>query len=341
MSFENKNDIKNIPFAKLYEKCKEAGDFAVEQAEIEALETHQYILDKKIAAAVQEYADTHEEGSEGVEEALREKYRELADPLSHEKVTMIRYKAQKEVVTEFCETHMLKSQSSWFLPQLLAYIGTWTAVKQEGIINPNLTLKANLRTEDGGFHAFNMGIFSLVMHSVRGDFVPDQSKDPNTNYCRLVPLILAAFKKYQNIPYSAWDRDKIYMVVAEDLANAMLCELPKLSTEEILEVRDRGLKVLSGKSAGTVRNPMTCHKVFSIVNPEVKALPEIAQVMLTQIWCAHPANRNSYMILDPSNWDKMPEPLVTSEALSTKPSTETKKFFSYKKTTAGHWSDPY
>lgn len=35
--------------------------------------------------------------------------------------------------------------------------------------------------------------------------------------------------------------------------------------------------------------------------------------MLTQVWVAHPSLRNEYMVLDPVNWDQMPEPLIPTE----------------------------
>jgi hypothetical protein len=35
--------------------------------------------------------------------------------------------------------------------------------------------------------------------------------------------------------------------------------------------------------------------------------------MLTQIWLAHPTIRNEYMVLDPVNWDNVPQPLVSND----------------------------
>jgi hypothetical protein len=53
--------------------------------------------------------------------------------------------------------------------------------------------------------------------------------------------------------------------------------------------------------------------LYGVTHPEFRILPELAQVMLAQIWCAHPENRTKYMILDFKNWDQMPEPLITTE----------------------------
>jgi len=90
----------------------------------------------------------------------------------------------------------------------------------------------------------------------------------------------------------------------------MVCELPQLSKEEILAIRDQGLYTKTGAKAGETRNPLTQHKLFAIQDTELGHLPEKAQAMATQIWCAHPENRTKYMILDPKQWDAVPPPLI-------------------------------
>ena len=37
--------------------------------------------------------------------------------------------------------------------------------------------------------------------------------------------------------------------------------------------------------------------------------------MMTQIWCAHPSNRGPDQVLDPSDWDHMPSPLLDTAVL--------------------------
>jgi hypothetical protein len=41
--------------------------------------------------------------------------------------------------------------------------------------------------------------------------------------------------------------------------------------------------------------------------------------MVLQTWAAHPQNRNEYMILDPNNWDNIPQPLVSKDIFLHKP----------------------
>jgi len=43
---------------------------------------------------------------------------------------------------------------------------------------------------------------------------------------------------------------------------------------------------------------------------------------MCQIWVAHPSLRTDMMVLDPSVWDNMPQPLVTGETFGGLGSTE-------------------
>jgi hypothetical protein len=56
---------------------------------------------------------------------------------------------------------------------------------------------------------------------------------------------------------------------------------------------------------------------------EFKDTPDLAQVMLTQIWCAHPENRTKYMILCTHAWDHIPAPLISNNIFS---KTESNKY---------------
>jgi hypothetical protein len=119
-----------------------------------------------------------------------------------------------------------------------------------------------------------------------------------------------AHKLHNQIPYAAWGRKNLQYVVNDSLCQAMLCEPPHLTQEELLTIRDAGLTVRTGAKAGESRNPLTQYKLYGIQETEIGHLPELAQSMLTQIWCAHPENRTKYMILDPQNWDRVPPPLI-------------------------------
>jgi hypothetical protein len=106
----------------------------------------------------------------------------------------------------------------------------------------------------------------------------------------------------------------------------MLCDPPQISREELLEIREMGLVYRTGVKAGDPRNPATTYKLYGVQSTAVGGLPELAQTMLTQIWCAHPVNRTKFMVLDPHNWDNIPAPLVSENIFQPATPANTNKY---------------
>jgi hypothetical protein len=69
----------------------------------------------------------------------------------------------------------------------------------------------------------------------------------------------------------------------------------------------------TGAKAGQLKPAETTWSLTGIRDTEIGHLPKLTQTMLTQIWLAHPAKRTQSMILHPTNWDLMPEPLISME----------------------------
>lgn len=160
-----------------------------------------------------------------------------------------------------------------------------------------------------------MGLYRFLMLDSRGSYLTKQYSGDAKNYCSLVPLILSAFKRYHDIPYMAWNRAELKYVVNPDLCDAMLWEdqtVPMLCSQKsrLLELRDQGLLWKSGEKVGTLRNPLYTHTLYGLKGTEFETVPDLAQVMLTQIWCAHPDNRTKYMVLAPHDWDQIPVSLI-------------------------------
>ena len=220
-----------------------------------------------------------------------------------------------EIVKEFSETCGLVHKTEWFMPQLIAHISQFRVTREidqetgEISFSPKKLLRENM-----GGNPWNQGIYYLCMHSLRGDIIKGQYKAPGVDYCCLVPLLLLPFKKLHNIEYSLWVRDELRHVLDPKLLEAVeYKDETQYVTEEIIEIRDRGLLVKTGNKAGSIRNPSTTFKLYG--NVGLGDMPWLHQVMKTQIWCAHPSNRHQYMILDPANLDNVPEPLVSTEVL--------------------------
>ena len=210
-----------------------------------------------------------------------------------------------KVVAAFAATWGIKKHM-WFWPQVLAHISNWKVSTVEGQYDPKSLLVNNCKTDN-----FNKGIYRICMYTKRGDFVDKQSSGDGLFYCALVPLILSAFKKYKDVPYSSWRTDGLELIVEEKLYEAMHQVLEdSVTVDDILEARDKGLEVKSGDKVGQLRSPKTTYMLYGVGNTCIGKLNYLAQAMICQTWCAHPMNRNKYMILDARDWDSMPEAYI-------------------------------
>lgn len=205
--------------------------------------------------------------------------------------------------------HAITNYNSWMLPQILAYLATWTLVADEtGKVDPHKTAKKNITSD------WDMGLWKVLVRLKRGSLVRAQSNPEFVNYSALVPLYLAAHKRFNNIPYSQWNIDETCRLIDENLLEAMLwTERYDLGTERLLEIRQQGLTTKSGARMGTVAKPTSSWCLKGIRDTELGTAPKLVSTMLTQIWVAHPSLRTEYMILDPYNWDRMPPPLVAHD----------------------------
>jgi len=244
----------------------------------------------------------------------------------------IKQQATSDILEQFCDSNMLKFMGIQLLPMLITYIAQHRLTTMSGDdYDPTLAV-ASLRDENNyglisGKALYKQiftspvgkGLYYFLMFDSRSKYLETQYKGPAKNFCALVPLVLYAYKLVKGIPYSHWAKEEIRGIVNPKLATAMLWDEEvheKPPVDIILHARDIGLMTKSGPSAGKLRSPVYTFKLYG--ETPLSKLPEYIQVMYTQIWCAHPDNRTKYMILDPSNWDKMPDPIIASEVSVTK-----------------------
>jgi len=138
----------------------------------------------------------------------------------------------------------------------------------------------------------------------RSKLVPSMKKDARLG--SLTPLVLYAYKLNHDIPYSAWDREAKWfsLCLGKFLAPLKdIIEVPALSTDEIVEYRDSMQTVRTTglrKTNVEYRSPLKNLKGID--------LPAPAVYMLLQLWIANTEFRNTdAMILDPLNWDNIPD----------------------------------
>lgn len=220
-----------------------------------------------------------------------------------------------EHVAEFISTYGLKHKP-WLYPQLLNIVGKWTLSRNEsGLFSGKQLLRDNCKASN----PTNLGYAFFCLADVRalnGQYKPDAAP-----YCALVPLILAAFKRSSGIKYSEWDKAELGFVVNKLLCTAMTTVPPDYTTEELLQFRTTGLTVKSGKTEGQVKSPVTTYSLNGLPwehgdKVGMGQLPQLVRMMLCQTWCAHPNNRNEYMILDPVDWENVPKPLIEADPLA-------------------------
>lgn len=220
------------------------------------------------------------------------------------------HKLNKTQLEALTTEHGISAFSSWMLPQIVAYYGTWQIYTVEGKIDPMQAARHNIKTP------WEIGLWRVATQLKRGSLVKMQSRPEYANYSALVPLILCAQKKYNGMPYSRWNIEEQCPLVDEALCEAMLWrddEVYGLGSERILEIRTQGLTIKSGPKMGQVQKPTSQWCLKGIKDTEYNSVPTLAQTMLAQIWVAHPTLRSEYMILDPYDWDRIPPPLVTTE----------------------------
>jgi len=237
--------------------------------------------------------------------------------LRKQSITELPHK-QIESMTEteldtFAQKTLSNRCGSWLLPQLMAAFGSWRLVRDSaGSIDVVQTLRQNCEG-----NSQNTAYWKLT-RTLRSNLIQQQTKQPE--YATLTPLILAGFKRMQGVPYESWrGLPKLEYVLEPRLLEAVTADVGglNLGSERLLEIREQGLMTRSGKSAGQLKSAESSWSLTGISDTELGHLPKLTQTILTQIWLAHPVHRTNLMILDPTNWDRMPEPLIANNVLKT------------------------
>lgn len=322
MYYVNKKELTAFPFDLLYQTVTDAAATVKQGLLDEALALHERATERKIQAL---YANREESYEGNAEEDFP-----FTPPDEDYLLDQIR-SAKEAAFTNFAEKYDIQGNAGWLLPQYVAYLAKMPITRLEsGRIDSEAYFQAF------GKDDFHKGLYTLGMYRTRGTIVPKQYTPEYRNYSALVPLLLMPHKKFNGLSYSNWDPEYLRRVVDPQLYEAMTCGLDasEYSKSELLNTRNNCMIVKTGKTAGSSRNPMTTHKMYGLTAP-LNQLPWLAQVMLFQIWAAHPSNRTELMVLDWNNWDSMPEPLIDTKVLKVE---APKKTFQFKKATVDDWA---
>ena len=215
----------------------------------------------------------------------------------------------------------LDNHSTWLLPQLVAHFGRWRLYK-----TGEETVRENCSTQ------LDKVLWRLTRFR-RSYLIKTQTKQPD--YGQLTPLVLLGFKRNQGYSYEQFrELSGLKWLLEPPLYQALVeTQITPPDKNRLLAIRDQGLIIKTGKNAGTRRNPEGTWRLYGIQDTELGGIGELLQTMLTQCWLAHPKYRRETMILDPLDWDNMPEPLIDVEVV--------KPVVADKKSTSGYMDVPW
>lgn len=225
---------------------------------------------------------------------------------------------------DLAKTHRLREYNSWMLPQILAHYASWQ-LEYNGLgkVDCKLTSRLNIKTP------WQIGLWRVVTQLKRSSLVKQQIDPQYTNYSALVPIILAAKKRFNGINYQTWDIDEDCWLIEKNLLAAMLWQPEDYEVEtyewlqpeelrygipepRLLQLRQQGLAV-SSTVKGRSDNPISNWCLRNMRSTELAKAPKLVGTMLCQIWVAHPSLRTPLMVLEPNSWDWMPPPIITTQ----------------------------
>ena len=310
----NKRDIHSLPFADIETSYRNFYSALVDE-ELELLNTiGKNMHDRTVARLLASRNASSEENPDDAPEY---------EPITHidpDTDASYRTVANEQAVTKFAEENNIAASWSWLAPQLLAYLGNYTLpTKVDGVISCKDFLNLNVKTE------FDLGIYRLITKIPRGRLMKQQTDSLHLPVCSLVPIYMAAQKRANGTKFSEWSRSDLAGLVDKELYVAMTAPpLPgPYDPEELLQIRNTGLRYVSRskKELGVTKSysPETYHMLAGVSESLIGGLNKYAKAMLCQIWCAHPNNRSKYMILDPYDWDNIPEPLINTNVIKEHP----------------------
>lgn len=236
------------------------------------------------------------------------------------------YKLQDPISREqWCKEQNLINKEQWLWPQALAKWGRWQVQRKDNQLSLVETLKHNIRTE------WDLGLWTLATKIPRGLLVRQQSKESSVNWSMLVPVILGALKRDQNIFYHQWPRQDLHRVIQQPLWETITWadteqgqQCKNLGSEELIQIRSAALVTKTGKTAGKPKNPLSTWTLTGLQDTPLWGAPKLASTMLCQIWVAHPSLRTGSMILDPWDLDRIPTSLWGDSLFQPDETIETK-----------------
>lgn len=250
-------------------------------------------------------------GSDGLIEAAQEQLGPPPEEVVIDSQKIVR-QVRDKLVSDWIQRNQIPQKLSHFPYQWMSYFATWRPIKVGELYCPEATFNHNV-VEPQDMFALGSVLLARVKRSEFFKNAPKGSQQYKSPINPLVPVVLAAFKRYHNIPYMQWDLKTINKLENDDIAELVGCKVPQLSEAEILALRNTALTPKSGPRTGKTDNPATSANLYHLTGTAIAHLPKLAKYIVLQTWAAHPQHRDPYAICDLENWDHKPEPLATCD----------------------------
>lgn len=175
-------------------------------------------------------------------------------------------------------------------------------------------------------HLSNSQIKALVsfLHNEPRSALLSGTAKANTRFCTLVPLFMSAHKEYNGVNYEDWDKTDPYIEVA--LGHKLWTDIePYIKGYGFIDVKRKRALALKDTRGREVAKDAWPHHTITLDNGTKLKGGNLARHMIFQTWMANVEHRNKYMILDPVDWDKIPEPFDEVFVPESEPETEMKE----------------
>lgn len=244
----------------------------------------------------------------------------------------LRKSLSKSLLSTWDWSDQAKTQSNWatLLPQATAMIADLPLVAGPGgLIDPQQTILAWKNLTKNETYWFNGELINwntlaqvvrYLLSSPRGSILEVKQTDKQgLRWCAGVPLLLAAHKEFNSVPYERWDWNNNSMnhFLDPDLQEVLKYRGVTFNwtTEQLEEFYHTTLEIKTGKKAGNLRNPVSTSTVYNVEDQDFKVLPRLVKLMVLQLWCWHPSVRHNLMISDLHNYDNTAPQLVVDHVV--------------------------
>jgi len=141
--------------------------------------------------------------------------------------------------------------------------------------------------------------FIGLMHKVPRSKLAKLAATKNPDFSAAVPYVMSAFKLYDDIGYEEWDKSDPFLVFFLSGMGWLLATDFEVPEESIEQLRIDHMTVqTTGHTEVPTKYKFNNGKVFT---------HSMLGRMYCQTWVFHSSIRTDLMILDPVNWDNVPE----------------------------------